>query len=72
MTSIASAAMRTVGKVSTDPKQSDLMRDTLDPQKDYPSRGMTTMHGMPFSNTETWYETSPLSFVLSRLTSMSG
>ena len=56
MTSIASAVKRTVAEVTADQKQLDLLRDTVDPQKDYPSRGMTTMHGMPFANTETWYD----------------
>ena len=41
-------------------KQVDLQRATVDPQKDYPSGGMTTMHGMPFDNTETWYDLPPL------------
>ena len=59
MTSITSAVKRTIGEVTADQKQSDLMRDTVDPQKDYPSRGMTTMHGMPFYNTQTWYGIHP-------------
>ena len=55
MTSIASAVKRTVGEMTADQKQLDLQRDTVDPQKDYPSAGITTMHGMPFYNNETWY-----------------
>ena len=61
MTSIASAVKRTVGEMTADDKQADLLRDTIDPQNDYPSAGMTTMHGMPFDNTETWYDPFPLS-----------
>lgn len=59
MTSIASAVKRTVGEMTADQKQVDLQRDTVDPQKDYPSAGMTTMHGMPFDNTQTWYDPLP-------------
>ena len=64
MTSISSTVKRTVAEMTANPAQSDLQRDTVDPLKDHPSRGMTTMHGMPFNNTQTWYETlpSPISF----------
>ena len=57
MTSIATAVKRTVDEMTADQKQLDLQRDTVDPQKDYPSSGMTTMHGMPFANTQTWFDT---------------
>lgn len=59
MTSLASAIRRTVGEVAADQKQVDLQGVTVDPLKDYPSAGMTTMHGMPFDNTETWYGPPP-------------
>ena len=57
MTSISSAVKRTVAEMTADKDESPLRRDTVDPQKDYPSRGMTTMHGMPVANTQTWYGT---------------
>ena len=59
MSSFASTVKRTVSEMTPDQKQLDLLRDTVDPQKDYPSKGMTTMHGMPFYNTETWYNPFP-------------
>ena len=31
----------------------------MNPQEDHSSGGMTTMHGMPFDNTETWYAPLP-------------
>ena len=62
MASFASAVKNTVGEMTADQKQADLLRVTVDPQKDYPSGGMTTMHGMPFDNTETWYDPPPLLF----------
>ena len=55
MTSLASAVKRTVGEMALDQKQVDLQNATVDPQNDHPSAGMTTMHGMPIANTETWY-----------------
>lgn len=64
MTSLTSAVTRTVGEMTADQKQVDLMRDTVDPLKDYPSRGLTTMHGMPFENTQTWYATLPFPILL--------
>lgn len=62
MTSVASAIKRTFAEMTADQKQADLQRDTVDPQKDYPSAGMTTMHGMPFYDTETWYGALPPSY----------
>lgn len=63
MTSYASAVKRTVvGEMTPDQKQADLLKDTVDPLKDYPSAGMTTMHGMPLDNTETWYDPLPPSY----------
>ena len=55
MTSLASAIGRTVPVMFLpDQKLLDLQRVTVDPQKGSPSSGMTTMHGMPLDNTETW------------------
>lgn len=59
MTSITSAVKRTFDEMSVDQKQVDLQRATTDPLKDYPSAGMTTMHGMPLDNTQTWYHPLP-------------
>ena len=55
MTSLASTIKRTAGEMAVDQKRVDLQNATVDPQKDHPSGGMTTMHGMPLYNTETWY-----------------
>ena len=60
MTSLASTVGRTAHAVfHPDQKLLDLKRITVDPQKDRPSGGMTTMHGMSLSNTETWYVALP-------------
>ena len=55
MTSLANTIKRTAAEMVFDEKPVDLQTATVDPQVGHPSTGMTTVHGMPLYNTETWY-----------------